>query len=91
VFNVSITTITIRVDSDVKKQAQSIFASLGLDMTTAINVFLHQAIQTRGIPFSIVEQAKTPAQTPHLGGWEGKVWMADDFDAPLDDFREYMG
>ncbi len=25
-----------------------------------------------------------------LGSLQGKVWMAPDFDAPLDDFREYM-
>ncbi|MDB9494361.1 DUF2281 domain-containing protein [Spirulina major CS-329] len=25
-----------------------------------------------------------------LGVWQGKVWIADDFDAPLDDFQEYM-
>ncbi|MDR1321424.1 MAG: DUF2281 domain-containing protein [Gracilibacteraceae bacterium] len=24
---------------------------------------------------------------PQLGGWEGKIWMADDFDAPLDDIQ----
>jgi prevent-host-death family protein len=27
---------------------------------------------------------------PKLGGFEGQVWVAPDFDAPLDDFREYM-
>ena len=25
-----------------------------------------------------------------FGGWEGKIFMSDDFDAPLDDFEEYM-
>ncbi len=25
-----------------------------------------------------------------FGGWEGQVWMAEDFDAPLDDFKDYM-
>jgi hypothetical protein len=25
-----------------------------------------------------------------FGIWKGKVWMADDFDEPLDDFKEYM-
>ena len=25
-----------------------------------------------------------------FGGWEGKIFMADDFNAPLDDFEEYM-
>lgn len=26
----------------------------------------------------------------HFGGWEGTIWMADDFDAPLEDFKDYM-
>lgn len=25
-----------------------------------------------------------------LGGWKGRVWMAEDFDAELADFRDYM-
>jgi prevent-host-death family protein len=35
----------------------------------------------------IVEEAK-PRRV--WGGWEGKVWMADDFDAELEDFKDYM-
>ncbi|MDR3120144.1 MAG: peroxide stress protein YaaA [Clostridiales bacterium] len=30
----------------------------------------------------------TERKTPKLGGWEGKIWMSDDFDAPLEDFEE---
>jgi DNA-damage-inducible protein J len=86
----STTTINIRVDSEIKQQAQSVFGSLGLDMTTAVNVFLRQAIKTKSIPFPITEQPVPQVRKPHLGGWEGKVWMSDDFDAPLDDFKEYM-
>ena len=36
--------INIRVDSDVKNKAQDVFSALGLDMTSAINIFLRQAI-----------------------------------------------
>jgi DNA-damage-inducible protein J len=86
----SVTNINIRVDSDIKQQAQDVFAALGFDMTTAINVFLRQAIRKRGIPFPITDVQDTARKKPHLGGWEGKVWMADDFDAPMDDFKEYM-
>jgi DNA-damage-inducible protein J len=82
------TNINIRVDSQIKNAAQEVFSSLGLDMTTAINIFLRQSILKNGIPFPLV--AKTTRNTPKLGGWEGKIWMADDFDAPLDDFKEYM-
>lgn len=47
------TNMNIRMDSDVKKQAQELFSSLGMDMTTAINVFLIQAVQCQGLPFEI--------------------------------------
>jgi len=43
--------MNIRMDSDVKKQAQALFAQFGLDMTTAVNMFLRQSIRQQGIPF----------------------------------------
>ena len=80
--------INIRTDAEVKKAAQELFARLGMDMTTAVNIFLRQAISKNTLPLEI-----TPVpggNVPKLGGWEGKIWMSDDFDAPLEDFREYM-
>ncbi len=47
------TSMSIRLDSEVKEQAQQVFNSLGMDMTTAINIFLRQAIQYQGIPFDV--------------------------------------
>ena len=32
----------IRIDADIKKQAMDLFSSLGLDMSSAVNLFLHQ-------------------------------------------------
>jgi len=45
--------MNIRMDNEVKAQAQALFAQFGLDMTTAINMFLRQAIRARGIPFGL--------------------------------------
>ena len=45
--------INIRVDSNVKAQAQRLFSDLGMDLTTAVNVFLRQSIEQGGIPFMI--------------------------------------
>lgn len=45
--------ISIRLDSEVKEQAQQVFSNLGMDMTTAINIFLRQAIQYQGLPFDV--------------------------------------
>ena len=43
----------IRIDSDVKKQASELFATLGLDMSSAVNLFLHQCVLRGGIPFNV--------------------------------------
>jgi DNA-damage-inducible protein J len=45
--------INMRVDSKIKEQAEALFSKLGLNMSTAINVFLRQAIQFGGIPFEV--------------------------------------
>ena len=43
-----------RVDEDTKKKAEKLFASLGLDTTTAIRLFLKQSVNQQRIPFDIV-------------------------------------
>ena len=47
------TSMSLRLDSEVKEQAQQVFNHLGMDMTTAINIFLRQAIQYQGLPFDV--------------------------------------
>jgi len=81
------TNINIRTDSELKARAQSVLADLGLDMSTAINVFLNQIIYKQAIPFEISKPANKKAK---LGGWEGKIKMSDDFNAPMEEFEEYM-
>ena len=44
---------SVSIDTDVKVKAQELFADLGLDLSTAINIFLKQCIRENGIPFSI--------------------------------------
>ena len=44
---------SISIDADVKAQAQELFADFGLDLSTAINIFLRQSIRENCIPFSI--------------------------------------
>lgn len=43
----------IRIDEDVKKQAMELFNQLGIDMSSAVNMFLRQAIMRGGLPFSV--------------------------------------
>ena len=44
---------SISIDAEVKMKAQELFADFGLDLSTAINIFLRQSIRENGIPFSI--------------------------------------
>lgn len=43
----------IRIDRDIKEKAVSLFANLGLDMSGAINMFLHQCVLRGGLPFAV--------------------------------------
>ena len=43
----------IRIDSNIKQQATELFSSLGMDMSSAVNIFLRQCILRGGLPFSV--------------------------------------
>lgn len=51
----------IRIDREIKTQATALFASLGLDMSSAVNLFLRQCVLRGGIPFPI-EMPKNEAK-----------------------------
>ena len=45
--------VSFRIDTDVKNQADRLFSQLGLNMTTAFNIFLRQSVREGSIPFNI--------------------------------------
>jgi addiction module antitoxin, RelB/DinJ family len=47
------TNLNIRIDADLKKQAEDIFNELGMNMSTALTVFLRQTVRSNGIPFEL--------------------------------------
>ncbi|HIY63760.1 MAG TPA: type II toxin-antitoxin system RelB/DinJ family antitoxin [Candidatus Mediterraneibacter stercoripullorum] len=49
----STTPTQIRIDADIKKQATALFNELGLDMSSAVNLFLHQCVLRGGLPFNV--------------------------------------
>lgn len=46
-------TLQICIDDTLKKQADTLFSSLGLDTSTAIRIFLNASVENAGIPFSV--------------------------------------
>jgi len=87
------TNVNICIGSELEARAQSVLADLGLDMTTAINMFLTQMVDRESLPFEVDEVKTVRKKRPvsELRGiFKGKIWMADDFDEPLEEMREYM-
>ena len=47
------TNLTIQIDEDIKREAETLFNRIGLNMSSAINVFFRQAIRAQTIPFEL--------------------------------------
>ncbi len=58
------TNFSVRMDSDIKKQCEALYSELGVNLTTAINVFLRQSLRAGGFPFEVRLEQPT-------GDWVG--------------------
>jgi addiction module RelB/DinJ family antitoxin len=54
------TTVNLRVDSDVKREAGEILAHMGLTFSEAFNLLLHQVRIQKALPFAVVSYGHTP-------------------------------
>ena len=91
-------TTTLRIDDDLKRDCDKVFEELGLNMTSALTVFLKQVVRTRTIPF-IIGSTLTTAEQRRLDGhrlWEAmerdrkariargeREWTMDEIDAEI--------
>ena len=84
------TNISIRMDTELKAQAETLFGELGMNLTTAFNIFVRQAIREGGIPFKIqldkpnsetaaaMREAERIARDPEIKGYEDKAQLFRD-------------
>lgn len=87
----STTNLNIRTDKEIKKQAEEIYSKLGLNMSTAVNLFLRASIRENGIPFDLklntpnketieaIEEAKSIAKDENIESFDN-----------IDDLRESL-
>ena len=47
-------TLQIRIDSDLRREADSLFSGAGLDLSSAVRLFLRQSVIRRRLPFEVV-------------------------------------
>ncbi len=64
------TNINVRVDSTLKQEAEALFMDLGLNMSSAINMFLRSAINHNGIPFEVKRPAPNAETKAALNEYE---------------------
>lgn len=46
----------ISLDADLKKASQELYSDLGMDLTTAVTIFLKQSLRVQGLPFSVIRE-----------------------------------
>ena len=87
--------VSTRVDEITKQQFDMICDRIGISPSNALSVFIKGVINFNGIPFSVVDptyETSKPkmSRADMFGCMRGQFMMADDFDEPLEDFKEYM-
>jgi DNA-damage-inducible protein J len=73
------TNLSIRIDRNLKEEADKIFNDLGMNLTTAITVFIRQAVRQRKIPFELTlgenESARKITMAEAVAATE-RIWQA---------------
>ena len=85
--------VSTRIDETTKQQFDRICAAVGITPSNAISMFIRGVINHNGIPFAVAvphEKAAMMSREDVFGCMRGQFKMSDDFDAPLEDFKEYM-
>jgi len=85
--------VSTRIDEATKQQFDRICAAIGISPSNALSIFIKSVINNNGIPFilsaPLVTNTKMSRETM-FGCLRGQFKMSDDFDAPMEDFKEYM-
>lgn len=77
------TTIRSRVEPELKRDAVEILNACGLDLSTAIRLFLHRVVATNGLPFEVTPNEKTIAAMQEARKLSARFGSADELFAEL--------
>lgn len=75
----NLASVSFRIDSDLKAQAESLFKELGLNMTTAFNIFLKQSVREGKIPFDISLQSPNDTTIKTLENVRNNIGLSKEF------------
>ncbi len=78
--------VTLRVDEDLKKKAETLFSELGLNLTTAFNIFLRQSVREQRIPFQVSRNVPNAVTLAAIDASE----KGEDLYGPFDSVSDLM-
>ena len=82
-------TITVRVEDKLKKEAGDVFREIGMDMSTAITIYLKQVVRTNGIPFPVTAEMPNALTLKAIEEAEkGKMASFSSIDALMEDLND---
>ena len=82
----------VRIDEELKKQSMELFAQLGIDMSSAMNMFLKQCVMRGGLPFAVeipqyrsevleaMEEARRISKDPNAKRYSSFAEALEDLD-----------
>ena len=82
----------VRIDEELKKQSMELFAQLGIDMSSAMNMFLRQCVMRGGLPFAVeipqyrsevleaMEEARRISKDPNTKRYSSFAEALEDLD-----------
>ena len=79
--------IIVRVDSQLKQQAEILFQEMGMNMSMAINIFLKQVVKDQGIPFTITNKPNRQTQKA-IKNSQNKKKLSKNFENVEDLFED---
>jgi len=83
--------IDVKTDEELKAKAQAVFESIGLDLPTAVNLFLFHSVKANNLPFVLGVSGSVPPYVDRAslyGIWKGKYELPEGFDEPLEFNKE---
>ncbi len=80
--------INIRVDTDTKNTAKVIFEELGLDLSTAVNLFLKRSIAENGLPFELKLRMPNTETIRAIEESENGIGLSRSFDSAEEMFED---
>ena len=88
--------VSTRIDKETKQKFDKVCENVGVSPSNALSILIKGVINHNGIPFTVtvtpeaIPRKKKMSREEVFGCMRGQFNIPDDFDAPLEDFKEYM-